>query len=233
VPDPVPDAGNVRIAVEAAGVHLIDTSIRQGTSFGSLPPPEMPMTPGREVTGTVDQLGPNVDASWLGRRVVAHLGPANGGYASLAVADERALISLPAHVNGPAAVAMVGTGRTTLAILDVADVQPDDVALLSAASGGTGSLLVQALRSRGAFVDAAAGTDHKAHVAKTRGADVAVTYASDDWPERVRTSRRALDELAAGRMTPLVNPPFRLADAAAAHRALEARATTGKVALVP
>src|SRR5262245_44453581 len=118
VPDPVPAAGQVRISVEAAGVHLIDTTIRRGTSFGSLRPPDLPMTPGREVAGTVDAVGPKVDEAWLGRRVVAHLGPASGGYASLAVADEGELITLPANVDAQAAVAMIGTGRTTLAILD-------------------------------------------------------------------------------------------------------------------
>jgi NADPH2:quinone reductase len=46
-------------------------------------------------------------------------------------------------------------------------------------------------------------------------------------------AEQALTELAAGRLTPLVNPPFALADAAAAHRALEGRGTTGKVVLVP
>ena len=308
VPDPSPGAGQVRIAVEVVGVHLIDTSIRRGTSFGSLPRPELPMTPGREVAGTVDRIGPDVDGSWLGRHVVAHLGEANGGYASLAVADESALIALSPHVSAPEAVAMVGTGRTTLAILDVAMVRADDVALVTAAAGGIGTLLVQALRAQGAFVIGAAGSDDKANVAKACGADVAVSYANEDWPAWVRGAldgrvltvafdgvggaigraafdlvapggrmilygyasgaplplsaddlfahgvtvsaaigarlmsrpdaiqqyaRRALDELATDRMTPLIHPPFPLADAAAAHRALETRATTGKVVLIP
>src|SRR5262245_40277154 len=122
-PDPVPDAGQVRIRVEAAGVHLVDTMIRRGTSSGPLPPPDLPMTPGREVAGPVDGVGPNVDEAWVGRRVVAHLGPASGGYASLAIANEGELIALPPNVDAEAAVAMIGTGRTTLAILDVADIK--------------------------------------------------------------------------------------------------------------
>ena len=82
--DPVPADGQVRIAVEAAGVHLLDTTIRKGESGGPFPLPHLPMTPGREVAGRVDGLGPGVDDHWLGRRVVAHLGMASGGYAELA-----------------------------------------------------------------------------------------------------------------------------------------------------
>ncbi|RYJ06158.1 MAG: oxidoreductase, partial [Actinomycetales bacterium] len=69
VADLVPGPGQVRIAVEVAGVHLVDTTIRQG-EWGDV---ELPMTPGREVAGRVDGLGAGVDDAWLGRRVVAHL----------------------------------------------------------------------------------------------------------------------------------------------------------------
>ena len=74
VEDPSPAAGQVRIAVAAAGVHLIDTTIRSGVPMGPLPLPELPAIPGREVAGVVDAVGPDADESWLGRRVVAHLG---------------------------------------------------------------------------------------------------------------------------------------------------------------
>ncbi|MFD0592788.1 alcohol dehydrogenase catalytic domain-containing protein [Catellatospora coxensis] len=78
VPDPVPGEGQVLIEVEAAGVHLIDTTIRSGGP-GPLPPPALPMTPGREVAGRVAGTGPGVDPAWQGRRVVAYLGMTSGG----------------------------------------------------------------------------------------------------------------------------------------------------------
>src|SRR4051812_50185508 len=84
VPDLHPGPEQVRVAVASSGVHLLDTSIRRGEP-GPLPPPQLPMTPGREVAGVVDELGPDVDAVWLGTRVVAHLGPASGGYPAPAV----------------------------------------------------------------------------------------------------------------------------------------------------
>src|SRR5688500_11721254 len=81
-----PGPGELRIAVRAAGVHLIDTTIRAGQGGGPFPLPPLPMTPGREVAGVVDAVGPGVDPAWVGRRAVAHLGPAGGGgYAELAV----------------------------------------------------------------------------------------------------------------------------------------------------
>ena len=95
VPDLHPGDGQVRIAVEAAGVHLVDTTIRQGLAGGAFASVELPMTPGREVAGIVDHVGPDVDESWLGRRVVAHLGMASGGYAEQALAAVGSLHVLP------------------------------------------------------------------------------------------------------------------------------------------
>ena len=95
VEDPRPGPGQVRIAVAASGVHLIDTALRAGRPMGPLPLPELPTIPGREVAGTVDAVGPDVDEGWVGRRVVAHLGLASGGYAELAVARSRPCTRCP------------------------------------------------------------------------------------------------------------------------------------------
>jgi NADPH2:quinone reductase len=308
VPDPTPGTGQVRIAVEASGVHLVDTTIRRGTTFGALPPPTLPMTPGREVAGVVDTLGDGTDPAWLGRRVVVHLGAASGGYATLAVADASDLFALPDHVAATDAVAMVGTGRTALGILEIAAVRADDVAVVTAAAGGVGALLVQAAKAVGATVLATARGDDKLAAVARLGADEVVDHGLEGWPDALRDAaggrpitlaldgvggatgraafelvaprgrmivfgwasgepmpltvgdlyasgvaiaagigaavvnrpggirglaEAALDELAAGRLRPLVNPPFALADAADAHRAIESRATIGKVVLAP
>lgn len=307
VPDPVPAGGQVRIAVEAAGVHLVDTIIRRGESGGPFPLPDLPMTPGREVAGRVDRVGPDVDETWLGRRVVAHLGQASSGYAELAVAPVSSLHELPDSLSAETAVAMIGTGRTAMGILDVAGLTAKDVVLVTAAAGGLGTLLVQAARGAGAAAVGVAGGRAKVDQVRRNGADVAVDYGESDWPDQVRRAlgdrsvtvlldgvggdaaraalglmavggrvvmfgwssgeplelstadlfsrgltaaaavgprmmqrpgglrdleTLALDEAAAGRLVPAVHA-FPLADAAAAHRALEARETTGKVVLVP
>lgn len=307
VPDPAPGEGQVLIDVAAAGVHLIDTTIRAGTTGGWFPSPELPMTPGREVAGVVVDVGSDIDPGWAGRRVVAHLGMASGGYAARAVAAVAAVHEIPEGLDAAAAVAMIGTGRTALGILDLAGITAEDVVLVPAAAGGLGTLFVQAAHSAGARVVGLAGGAAK--VARVRELGVAaLDYREPDWPSRVvaeldgarptivldgvggevgraalellggggrlvmfglssgsvtaftsadvvagglevqwaagpRMLRgpggqrgletRALAEAASGRLVPVVHPPFALADAAAAHRALESRATVGKVVLTP
>ncbi|NEE01539.1 zinc-binding dehydrogenase [Phytoactinopolyspora halotolerans] len=308
VEDPSPGPGQVRIAVRSAGVHFIDTALRSGQVGGSFPLPELPMTPGREVAGVIDDLGDGVDADWLGARVVAHLGPASGGYAELAVRDVSAIHALPDGLGFDVAVAMIGTGRTTMGILDVAQLSPDDVVLVMAAAGGIGNLLVQTGRNLSATVVGAAGGPDKVRLVRQAGATIAVDYNQPGWTERVREElegrevtvvleglggelgRQAMEllgpggrlimygwaagagqptrvttedltgrsltaswalgpamfrrrdmpaleaaslaEAAEGRLIPAVQA-FPLKDAAAAHAALETRATTGKVVLHP
>jgi NADPH2:quinone reductase len=290
VEDPRPGPGQARIAVSAAGVHFIDTKLRAGGQTGLLPPPALPSIPGREVAGVVDAVGEGVDPAWVGRRVVAHLGPASGGYASLATREIEALHALPDGLADDAAVAMIGTGRTTMAILDLAAITRDDTVLVTAAAGGIGTLLVQAARNAGARVIPAAGGPEKA--ALVGGVD----YRRPGWTDAIgqvtlvldgvggAIGRAALECLApggrlllfgyaSGEMTPLsagdllrygitasaaigrrltitreleqralaaaadgtlvpAVQRFPLADAAAAHAALESRRTTGKVVLV-
>ncbi|NUS42354.1 MAG: zinc-binding dehydrogenase [Mycobacteriaceae bacterium] len=308
VPDLAPGAGQVRVAVAAAGVHLVDTSIRQGQTGGPFPLPALPMTPGREVAGVVDAVGAEVSAEWIGKRVVAHLGQASGGYAEQALAAAASLHELPAGVSAQAAVAAIGTGRTAMGILETAQLTADDVVVITAAAGGLGALLVQAARNVGAIVAGVAGGVTKVALVRELGADIAVDYTAPDWAEQVRTALagraatvaldgvggesgraalellgsggrlvlfgfsagapvelsagdlfrfgisataavgarllqrpgglreleiRALTEVASGRLTPLVNPPFSLKDAATAHTALTTRATVGKVVLTP
>ncbi len=193
VADPVAAKDRVRIAVEAAGVHLLDTTIREGRSGGPFPLPELPMTPGREVAGRVDAVGPGVDEALLGCRVVAHLGVASGGYAELALAPVAALHELPDDLPADAAVAMIGTGRTTMGILEVAQPTPEDVVLVTAAAGGIGSLVVQAAHNIGAFVVGAAGGPDKVERARKLGADVGVDYRKAAWPEAVREALEGRD----------------------------------------
>jgi NADPH2:quinone reductase len=173
--DPSPSDGQVRIAVEAAGVHLIDTSIRAGRSGGPFPLPELPMTPGREVAGTVG-----------GRRVVAHLGMASGGYAELALAPSEALHDVPEGLASDVAVAAIGTGRTAIGVLEVAELTVDDVVLVTAAAGGLGGLLLQAARHAGAFTIGAAGGEHK--VGKV-DSDLAIDYSRPGWTDGLRDHR--------------------------------------------
>lgn len=187
VDDPVPGPGQVRVAVAAAGVHVVDTSIREGDA----PPgqrPDLPVTLGRDAAGTVDALGPGVDPAWLGRRVVGYLGLRNGGYAEFVVADVAALHHLPDTVAFDAAVAMIGTGRTTIAVLEVAAIGPADTVLVTSAAGGMGALAVQAAKQAGATVIGAAGGPEKVATVRTLGADLGVDYLRPEWKDEVEAA---------------------------------------------
>jgi NADPH2:quinone reductase len=178
--------GEVRIAVEAAGVHLLDTTIRQGVGGGPFPLPALPMTPGREVAGTVDEVGSGVSSTWCGQRVVAHLGQASGGYASQAVVPVAALREIPDDLASDAAVALVGTGRTAMAVLDHAPLAAGDVVVVTGAAGGLGSLLVQSGHNAGATVVGLAGGRAKVEQVAALGADVAVDYDAPGWTDVAR-----------------------------------------------
>ncbi|MEU5954888.1 zinc-binding dehydrogenase [Streptomyces sp. NPDC047525] len=181
-PDPVPAPGQVRIAVTAAGVHLLDTAIRAGIK-GPLPElPELPTIPGREVAGTVESLGEGVDPALLGKRVVAHIGFAPGGYAELVVTEASRLHEIPEGLDDAQAVALIGTGRTTMGILQFAELTPDSVAVIPAAAGGIGTLLVQYAKHAGATVIGLAGGPEKTDRVAAYGADLAVDYRNPDWP---------------------------------------------------
>lgn len=213
LPDLEPDAGEVRIAVEASGVHLLDTSVRRREP-GPLPVPSLPTIPGREVAGVVDAVGPGVSAEWVGRRVVAHLGPVPGGYATQAVTAVAHLFDVPDAVDLVDAVALVGTGRTAQGIVELEPVGPSDTVLVPSAAGGLGWLLAQAARESGARVVLAAGGPDKAARLRDLAPALAVDYLDDGWDARVReevgamtvvwdgvggeVGRRALELLAPG-----------------------------------
>ncbi|MFB8219831.1 zinc-binding dehydrogenase [Streptomyces anulatus] len=312
--DPVPGPGQVRIAVAAAGVHLLDTALREGGRGPYPEPVVLPTVPGREVAGTVESVGEGTDPDWLGKRVVAHIGMAPGGYAELTVTEADRLHEIPEGLDAAGAVAMIGTGRTTLGILGFTPLGPDSVVVVTAAAGGIGTLVVQYAKNAGATVIALAGGPAKVARARADGADLALDYTLPEWPRAARehleaaglratvvydavggaTARaavdllgpggqhvvygwsgeglhaggpltftaeeladraitsgsvlgprmiekggglraletRALAEAAAGRLRPAVQR-FPLAEAAAAHRALETRGTMGKVVLEP
>ncbi|GAA3888507.1 zinc-binding dehydrogenase [Saccharothrix violaceirubra] len=184
VPDPRPGPGRVRIAVEAAGVHPVDTALRRGDA-DRVP---LPYVPGGEVAGRVDAVGPGVPADWLGVRVVTRLGLVGGGYASLVVREAAAVHRVPDGVGFPAAVAAVGAGAAALAALDAAAPEPDDVVLVTGAAGAVGHLVVQGAAGVGAHVVGVVGHADKRSAVLRAGAAVAVDHRHPDWADRVRAA---------------------------------------------
>ncbi|NEC75379.1 zinc-binding dehydrogenase [Streptomyces rochei] len=184
VPDPVPGPGEVLVSVRAAGVHQIETAMREGLTIGP-PLPELPAIFGGEVAGVVAAIGPDVDGSWTGADVVtAHGRP--GGYAELAVADVSAVHRIPDGLGHEAAVTMIVTGTTAIGLLDIAALTSDDVVLVTSAAGGIGRLVVQFAHRLGATVVGAAGGPAKVAAVRRLGADVAVDYDLPRWAGTVR-----------------------------------------------
>lgn len=190
---PVPAEGEVRVRVAAAGVHAVDLDIRRDAAPPSMPPPVLPMTPGREIAGVVDAVGPGGDAGLVGQRVVAHVGFRSGGYAEFALATASALHPIVDGVTFSQAVATIGTGRTAQLVWEAAQIRSTDVVVIPGASGGLGSQLVQLALSEGATVVALHGGAAKRDVVeslalgekRTRGRLFPLDATDDSWPERM------------------------------------------------
>ncbi|MDV6011612.1 alcohol dehydrogenase catalytic domain-containing protein [Haloechinothrix sp. LS1_15] len=187
VPEPEPGPGQVRIRMEAAGVHWLDAVIRAGAADRlPFPLPELPIIPGREVAGRIDELGSGVDRAWLGSRVVTHLGLVSGAYAEFAVRELQAVHPLPSGVTSEVAVAMIGAGRIAIGITSLAQVSPDDVVIVTDAGGGVGYLVAQAARNSGAatlaLVDGSAAGDRVYRM----GVEAVVDCEQPAWQERLR-----------------------------------------------
>jgi len=185
---PAPGSGQVLVKVEAAGVHAVDTNIRRGVFPATMPAPRFPMTPGREVAGTVEAAGPDVEDSWIGRRVVAHVGFLNGGYAEYALAPAASLHALPAGVPFSEAIAAIGTGRTAQLVLDAVRLTGDDIVVVTGASGGLGNQLMQLALSLGARVVALYGGEAKRAAVEAYRVDglIPVDISEQDWAERMK-----------------------------------------------
>lgn len=148
IPEPHPGAGEVRVRVVAAGLNPVDWKILSGA--GSSYPVTLPSGNGNDFAGVVDGLGSDVDALSVGDRVA-------GGLRFLAQADHLVidaarLVRIPDAVGLDVASTLDVVGRTAYAALDAVALGPGDTLLVSGASGGLGSLVVQLARLRGASV---------------------------------------------------------------------------------
>ena len=148
------------------------------------------------------------------------------------------LHEIPDHVSAIAAVASIGTGRTTMVALDLAKVSEDDVVLVTAAASGMGNLLVRAaeLLGRGGRIvsfgwaseQPGALDDDSLRERGIAQSWVAGPKAAPMGDIRVLETR-SLAPTANGVWSPLVNPPYKLAEAAAAHSAVKRRGSERRV----
>lgn len=186
---PRPKAGEVRIRVEAAGVNFIDIYQRSG-----LYPLPLPFTLGLEAAGTVTAVGAGVDEFKVGDRVAT--ARASGAYADEALAPAAQLLHVPQGVGSQTAAALLLQGLTAHYLAcDTFALKPGDSALVHAAAGGVGLLLVQIAKRRGARVICTVGNEGKARLAREAGADEVVIYTRDNFAAAARhfTGGRGVD----------------------------------------
>lgn len=175
VESPEPGAGEARIRVEAAGLNFIDVYNRTGSY-----PMDPPFTPGREAAGVVDAVGDGVSEVEVGDRVGFVMHP--GSYAEEAVVPAGSLVPIPDDVDLETAAACLLQGLTAhyLAVTTY-PIQEGDTALVHAAAGGVGHLLVQIVKLRGGTVIGTVSTEEKAELARGYGADHIIRYTEKDF----------------------------------------------------
>lgn len=186
---PEPGPGEVRVMLETAGVNFVDTYQRSGQYNMSLP-----YTPGSEGGGVVDTLGPEVEGLAPGDPVAYAM--QLGAYADYAVVPAWKLVPVPPGVNLLTATAAMLQGMTAHYLThDTYPIQSGDTALIHAAAGGVGLLLVQLAKLRGARVIGTVSTGEKELLAREAGADEIIRYTERDFEDEVRrlTDGRGVD----------------------------------------
>lgn len=184
---PQPGKGEVRVRIQAIGINFIDIYQRSGQYKMNLP-----YTPGLEAAGVVDALGADVTTLAVGDAVA--YGFTLGAYAEYAVVPVDKLVSVPAGVSADQAAALMLQGMTAHYLThDTWALQAGQTALVHAAAGGTGALIVQMAKIRGARVIACVSTPEKAAIAKAAGADEAIFYDGFDTRVRELTGGKGVD----------------------------------------
>jgi len=173
VPEPKPNEALVQI--KAAGVNFIDVYYREGRY-----PATLPFVPGVEASGVVTRVGSDVSSVKPGDRV-AYTGVL-GSYAEFASVPAAVLVRIPQRLDFNAAAATMLQGMTAHYLSHSAyPLRPEHSALIHAAAGGVGRLLVQMAKHLRAHVIATAGSEEKAKLALSAGADECIVYTTRDF----------------------------------------------------
>jgi NADPH2:quinone reductase len=178
VEKPKPREGEALVRIEAIGVNYVDVYHRTG--LYKLP---LPLTPGSEAAGVVEEVGPGVQEPRPGDRVAYAMVP--GAYAEYAVVPAAKLVPVPPSIDSRTAAALMLQGMTAhYLITSLYQVKKGDAVLVHAAAGGVGGLLVQLTKHRGARVFGTASTP-KIGLVRELGAEAAIDYTTADFEAEV------------------------------------------------
>ncbi len=186
---PEPGQGEVLVAVEYSGVNFIDTYFRTG-----LYKSERPIAIGQEAAGIVEKVGAGVTTVRPGDRVAYAM--VRGSYAEYQVVPAASLVAVPDGVGLDTAAAAMLQGMTAHYLThSTFPLEAGQSCLVHAAAGGTGGLLVQMAKARGARVFGTVSTAGKAEMARALGADTVIRYTEQDFETEVRrlTDGRGVD----------------------------------------
>jgi NADPH2:quinone reductase len=189
LPIPQPGPGQVLIRVEAVGVNFIEIYFRKGVYKAALP-----LTPGSEASGTVEELGPGVSGFAAGDAVASV--NVLGSYAEYALVPAASLVKVPAGLSMQQAAAALLQGMTAHYLShSTFPLKAGDTALIHAGAGGVGLLLTQMAARLGARVITTVSTAAKAELSRQAGAAEVILYLEKDFVEEVKrlTNSKGVD----------------------------------------
>ena len=185
LPLPSPKQNEAVVQIKASGVNFIDVYFREGRY-----PAPLPFVNGQEAAGVVTDVGSDVKLVKSGDRVAYT--SALGSYAEYAAVPEARLVKIPDELDFEQAAAAMLQGMTAHYLShSTYKLQSGETALVHAAAGGVGLLLVQMAKKIGARVIGTAGTQEKAQLAREAGADECIVYTEKDFETE---TRRLTDE---------------------------------------
>ena len=186
--EPVLQADEALVGIEAAGVNFLDIYYRQGFHWGGHHQRPLPYIPGAEGAGRVLAIGSRVSEVAVGDRVAFGVSNGYGAYAERIAIKSRHLVHVPGAVTTTCAAAAMQQGMTAHYLTrSTYPLKSTDTALVHAAAGGTGLLVVQIAKLHGARVIGVVSTAQKAAVTKAAGADEVIVAPHPEFEAQVRS----------------------------------------------